>query len=338
MRLLLTGDWHIGIRGDSELYHSIFKKWVIEFLIPTLINENVEVLCILGDFYDNRNAVNTKSDNLGIWAIEYILSKTKGKIYMIVGNHDTYLRSSREINSLKKFEQYDRVIVINSTLKLNFGSRDIVFVPWVLEEEIENLSKIKGDILLGHFPLTGYEMTRGIKETKGFSLESFKKNFLKVFSGHFHLRNDIYVGNPFQMSWADTEDDKGITIFDTETLNVKFIQNIISPVYKKIYLSQIKNKIISLDIITGNFIKIFIDDKYTDKMIEKLQEVIISKKPLSFSIDGFGEDDIITDVEVKDLTNPIESLIIWLDKIEVKSGIERSVLLSKMNELYKGEV
>jgi len=338
MKILLTGDWHIGIRGDSELYHNIFIDWIDKFLIPTIINEGVEVLAILGDFYDNRNAVNTKSDNLGITAIESILSKTKVKIYMIVGNHDIYYKNTRETSSLKQFERYDRVLVINSPMKFRFDTRETLFVPWLLEDEVEGIFKKKGDICLGHFPLTGFEMTRGIVETKGISLDKLKQNFIKVFSGHFHLRNDVYVGNPFQMSWADTEDDKGVSILDTDTLNVKFVPNTISPIYKKIYLSQLKNKTMSIDIVKGNFVKVFLDTEYSDKTINTLQEVIISKNPASFTFEGLNIDDINTDVAVEDLTNPIESLTIWLNKIELKKGIDRSVLLEKVNSLYNNSI
>lgn len=338
MKILLTGDWHIGVRGDSEIYHNIFNEWISKFLIPTIINEEVEVLTILGDFYDNRNAVNTKSDNLGITAIENILAHTKVKIYMIIGNHDIYYKNTRETSSLKQFERYDRVIVINSPMKFRFGTRETLFVPWLLEDEVDDIFKKKGDICLGHFPLTGYEMTKGIVETKGISLDKLKQNFIKVFSGHFHLRNDVYVGNPFQMSWADTEDDKGVTILDTETLNTKFIHNTFSPIYKKIYLSQLKNKTINIDIVKGNFIKIFLDTEYSDKIVDKLQEVIKTKEPLSFTFDGLNIDDINTDVAVGDLTNPLESLITWLNKIELKKGINRDLLLEKVNSLYNNSI
>jgi DNA repair exonuclease SbcCD nuclease subunit len=343
VKILLTADWHIGVRSDSELYHNIFKTWVEDFLVPTIKNEEVNSLCILGDFYDNRNAVNTKSDNLGMWAIEYILANTANikptlNIYIIVSNHDMYHKNSREIHSLKKFEHYDRVIVINSIMKFRFGTKEVVFAPWILEEDKHTLTNMKGDILLGHFPFNGYEMVRGFAETKGFSFEEIKNNYLKVFSGHFHLRNDVYVGNPFQMSWADTEDDKGVTILDTETLQTKCVLNIVSPIYKKIYLSQLKNKTISLDIIKGNFIKIFLDDKYNDKMVEKLQEVVKSKEPLSFTFEGLGDDEINIDVAVKDLTNPIESLILWLNQIELKKGVERDILIEKVNSLYNSSL
>ena len=338
MKTLITADFHIGVRGDSELYQSIFIKWVTDFLVPTINSKGIENICILGDFYDNRSAVNIKSDNLGIQSIQYILAETKCKIYIISGNHDCYHRTSRNVTSLKKFEEYDRVFVINNRMKFRFGTRDVTFVPWVLEEEVDVVFSDKGDILMGHFPFTGYEMVKGVTETKGYSLEKLKQNYLKVFSGHFHLRNEPYVGNPFQMSWNDAEDEKGVTILDTETLQTEFVTNTISPIYKKIYLSQIKNKTVSLDVVTNNFVKIFLDDKYNDKMVSKLQEVVLSKKPLSFSFDGLNEEEINTDVLVNDLTNPIQSLIMWLDKIELKKGVDRNILLEKVNSLYNSSL
>lgn len=334
MKILLTSDFHIGVRGDSEIYHNIFKQWIVEFLVPTIKNEDISSLCILGDFYDNRNAVNTKSDNIGHWAIEYIIKKCNVNIYILAGNHDIFYKNSRKINSLKGF-RYKNVFIIDEPINIDFGTRTLSFIPWVLEEEIDEIFKMKGDICLGHFPFNGFEMVHGVVETKGYSLDKIKNNFLKVYSGHFHLRNDVYVGNPFQMSWADTEDEKGVIVLDIDTLNEKFIPNKISPIYKKIYLSQLKNKTVSLDIIKGNFIKIFLDDDYSDKVIEKLQEVIKLKKPLSFTFDGLSKEEIENDIEVKDLVNPINSLISWLERIDIKKDIDRNILLSKMNDLYK---
>ena len=337
MKILLTADWHIGIRGDSDIYHKIFETWLTNFLVPTIREYEVKKLFILGDFFDNRNVINIKSFDLSIWAIEYLtMSFPELEVILIIGNHDIYYRNRKDVNSLQAFKRFNRVSIIDQITFTNFEDRDFYLVPWITnEEELKNLFKSKGDICLGHFEFKGYDFINGVTSHNGLDLKDFTDRFTKVFTGHFHLRNAPYVGNPFHMSWADTEDQKGVTILDTRTLKETFVPNNISPIYKKIFLSQLKNKTVSLDICKNNFIKVYLDSEYTDKMLETIDKVIQMKKPLSYSFEGLTEDKL-EEAQINDLTNPVESLILWLNDIELKKGIDREKLITKMNTLYKG--
>jgi DNA repair exonuclease SbcCD nuclease subunit len=58
MRILLTADWHVGIRGDSDTYLKIFENYITRFLVPAIRHNKVDSICILGDFFDNRNSIN----------------------------------------------------------------------------------------------------------------------------------------------------------------------------------------------------------------------------------------------------------------------------------------
>lgn len=337
MNLLITSDWHVGIRGDSDTYQKIFEDWLPGFLVPTIREQQVDAIAILGDIFDNRNSINVKSMNLALWAIEYLINTfDKLNIYILTGNHDLYFRNQREINSLKIFNKIERVHHINHIETMKFGLRTFTFVPWVVNEEELKLLQ-SGDVCLGHFAFNDYSMIDGVKETKGFDLKLFTDKFTKVYSGHFHLRNYPYVGNPFQMSWNDTENIKGVTILDTKTLKETFIENKISPIYKKVFLSQLKDKTVSLDVVKNNFVKIYLDCEYTDKLLLTLEKVIQAKKPLSYTFEGLNND-VNLDTEVDSLATPVESLMIWLEKIEMKKGINKEELIKRMNELYMGVI
>ena len=58
---------------------------------------------------------------------------------------------------------------------------------------------------------------------------SIFKDFDLVVSGHFHQSSRAgviqYLGAPYQMTWADAGCARGFWILDTETLDMKFIQN-----------------------------------------------------------------------------------------------------------------
>ena len=64
--------------------------------------------------------------------------------------------------------------------------------------------------------------------------------FKKVYSGHIHIvqrnKNFTFVGSNFQMDRNDMGDQKGIFILDPHNGDEEFIENKVSPVFKKIYV------------------------------------------------------------------------------------------------------
>jgi hypothetical protein len=69
--------------------------------------------------------------------------------------------------------------------------------------------------------------------------------FRKVYSGHYHIvqeeKNFTFVGNIFQMDRNDINDRKGIWSLNVENDTIEFIENTISPVFRKIYVKEEKD-------------------------------------------------------------------------------------------------
>lgn len=343
MKFLLTADWHLGVRGNSTIYYNIFMDWVSKFLIPTINENQIDELVVLGDIYDDRNEINVKTDDLSQIAIETILEKCKNvKIKLITGNHDVYYKNTRDVGSLRKFNKFERTSVVNSFERRKIENRTLLYCPWIInrDELLKHIEeKGKADICFGHFAVNGFQMVRGVPEKAGWPQSFFKDNFLKVFSGHFHIRDEqgniIYIGNPFQMQWGDYSNDKGVYIFDSNTLQTTFIKNNISPEYKKIYLSQLKKKQIDYESMRGQFIQLILDDSFTDKILEKLYEVIKNKEPLSFTVEG-DDKSIGLDIEtIQDkVNNPIEYLVSYIQELKLPDDIDRDILIKNVNEIY----
>lgn len=323
-KILLTGDIHIGVRGDSDVYLDIFSKWITNFLIPTIQKEEISHVFILGDFFNNRNVSNIKSLNVAISMLDHMIRVLpKVKIYIIAGNHDIYYRSSREVSSLKTFEnRYKNLHIVNNIELLEICDRKIVCSPWLVNnEEIDKLFSYRADLCLGHFEISGFDLVRGVKENNGLSQKKLKECFTKIFSGHFHLHqeqgNISYVANPYQMDWNDWNDQKGVTIIDLKTMKHKFIENKISPTYQKIFYSKLKNKTADLSTVSGNFIQLVIDEICSDNNLEKLQILIEKKSPISLTIDGLsiGAELSVEEIE-EELSSPIEYLTNYIKKVK----------------------
>ena len=136
-KALITSDWHIGVRGDSDTYHDIFLDWLHNFLIPTIEEEKVDYLFILADFFNNRNAINTKTINVAIDAMESIVDKfPKLKILLITGNHDIYYKNTRDISSLRMFDNiHPNFEIVKDIKRFTVDGKSLVMCPWIINSD-----------------------------------------------------------------------------------------------------------------------------------------------------------------------------------------------------------
>lgn len=341
-KAIITADWHCGVRGDSAIFHNIFIDWIENFLVPKIKEEKVNYLFILADLFDNQNAINTLTINITQDAFDYIISNCPElKIYIMMGNHDIYFRNKRDISSLRIIDnKHENIVIVKDITRIKDSGKEIVLSPWLInDEEVDDLFSKTADICMGHFEINGFDLLKGIKEKKGLEPAKFKKQFAKTFSGHFHIRQELnnimYVGNPFQMDWKDFGNEKGLTLLDFKTLKTRFIPNDISPIFNKIYLTQIKNKTIKLtEEVAGNFVQLIIDDKCSEKLLIGLQELILSKNPRSFDIEGLYDDTLPNEIDDADLTKPLEYLLSYVSECEVPDSIDKDKLIKTINNIY----
>jgi DNA repair exonuclease SbcCD nuclease subunit len=123
--------------------------------------------------------------------------------------------------------------VIDSPSELEFDDGSKIFMmPWICtdnyNQSMEAIKTTDAQVLFGHFEIAGFQMYKGHENDEGFDPKIFEK-FDLVCSGHFHHRssngNINYLGNPYELTWADFEDPRGFHIFDTSTRELDFIPN-----------------------------------------------------------------------------------------------------------------
>jgi DNA repair exonuclease SbcCD nuclease subunit len=145
-----------------------------------------------------------------------------------------YYKDTHEVNALDEVVRgrYSNVHIYSVPTVINIDGLDIQMMPWITDsnrkEAYEAIKNPKASVMMGHLEVQGFTMHRGAISDHGMDRNVFDK-FDKVFSGHYHHRSTIgnvsYIGAFGEYTWADYNDPRGFSIFDTETSVLEFKQN-----------------------------------------------------------------------------------------------------------------
>ena len=233
MKVAVITDQHFGARKGNQNLHEYFKKFYDTVFFPTLKKEGIDTIIDMGDTFDTRKGIDFWSLN---WAKEnyYNILRDMGvTVHTIVGNHTAYYKDTNDINSVDLLlREYDNVVVYGSPTEVKIGGLDMLFIPWINEENREEtmgmINSTKSKIAFGHLEMRGFFANKTYICEHGEDKTNYKK-FEKVFSGHYHHRNFqdniYYLGNPYEIYWHDVEETRGCHIFDTETLEHTPVNN-----------------------------------------------------------------------------------------------------------------
>ncbi len=233
MKVIILGDLHAGEKDGNVLLCQQQLSY-LNMVVMYAIANNITDIILTGDVFDVRRTTNNWI--LSEWKDKFfdVCKRENLKLHIIVGNHDMYYRDQINPNTVTEhLHKYPNISIYDTpeiVTRLN-----MLMVPWICKEnESECLQAINDGTnqknlgaVLGHFEIIGAQM-EGAVCTKGLAQSDFKGWDL-VLSGHFHAKGEYgniqYVGTPYQMNWGDYGHDKGFHIFDTETLDLEFIQN-----------------------------------------------------------------------------------------------------------------
>lgn len=345
MLIAILGDVHFGARGDSSQFHSFFKKFYDNVFFPYLRNNNITHVIQLGDVFDRRKYVNYQTlKNAQEYFFEPINKEFKS--WLLVGNHDTYYKNTNEVNSLNLLlKQYSNIVQIHNASEVMFDDVSMLMVPWIAPDNqvsiVESIKSSRSHICLGHFELNGFEMYKGTVCNTGMDADIFDK-FDVVLSGHFHTKskrgNITYVGTPYEMTWSDFNDPKGFHILDTDTRELRFIENPYR-MFKRVFYDD-SNKTV-MDVISQDFsqyadsiIKVIIKNKnnpfWFDTFIERLEKVglidlQVVEDHLNLNLED--DDDIVNEAE-----DTLTILSKYIDQLDI--DVDKTKLDVLLRELY----
>jgi len=292
-KLAFINDCHIGVRNDSTVFLEAHKKFFTELFIPTLEKEQIKDVVILGDLFDRRKYINfNTAHECKKWLFDVLLEKNI-KVDILVGNHDCSFKNTNRVNSPNLIlKEYGNVKVHTSPTELIIDDERIGLVPWInMENEDESfnfINSFKGDILLGHFEISGFEMHKnGGVCHDGIDKKLFNK-YEYVFSGHFHepsINGNIqYLGSPMQFTWADYDCSRGFHIFDLSNRELTKVENNDKMFHKIFYDEDIDIIEFDYDSLKDRIVRVIVGEKEDqhkfDLFIDKIQQI----NPFQFDI------------------------------------------------------
>jgi DNA repair exonuclease SbcCD nuclease subunit len=271
-RIWLISDTHLGVRSNSKEWMENIEKYFYDFFIPLLKKHYRpgDVLVHCGDVFDSRQSINLYIMNKGIEIFEEI-SKVL-PLYMIIGNHDIFMKSSNEINSLKVFRNSPRITVFEEPTVVEFGNRTALMMPWrdghEAESEVLNNPRNHADLVFCHTDIRGFTFNKTQKIDGGNDIDTFSK-YGKVYSGHIHwaqhFKNVRMLGSPYELTRSDSGNTKSIWLLDLETMEERQFVNTHSSKFLKYRLPWLleQPKPVLQDLFYNNYVDIVVDASWS---------------------------------------------------------------------------
>ena len=213
-KVAVCTDIHFGLKSNSLVHNqdcSDFVDWFIE----TARANGCETGMFLGDWSHHRASINMQTLQYSLHSLEK-LSAAFDRFYFIPGNHDLYYRDRRDIYSTEWARHIPNIQIVNDW----FTDGDVTIAPWLVGDDHKRVPKLKSKYVFGHFELPHFKMNAMVEmpDHGEISADDFS-GVDRVFSGHFHLRqqrkNIHYIGNCFPHNYADAGDsNRGMMILE----------------------------------------------------------------------------------------------------------------------------
>jgi DNA repair exonuclease SbcCD nuclease subunit len=223
-KVALLADLHFGVPG--KLRDILWGCRVTEAYCTA---HGIDTVFILGDLFHDRRFLDIEVFNA---AYKFFDQARRQHWIAFPGNHDMYLKHSWDVNSIYPLEKV--ITVINDIQGVKVHGRTFWIMPFVALERaymklVRSLSERINpeDVLLTHIGMRSATLNACflLKDWSLVDLEHTR--FSKVFSGHFHVQQQVgsksfYVGSlvPFKF---DEEGDHGFIVYDTDTGAHEFV-------------------------------------------------------------------------------------------------------------------
>lgn len=276
MKVALIADCHFGIKKSDIPFMESQLRFYKEQFVPELKRANIKDIFILGDVFDTRQTINVQTINVVIDLFKNILKDFN--IGIIVGNHDMYMTTTTDINSLKILDILPNVTVYEKQTVLTINSKTVLLQPWITDYSTYVLTG-HYDYAFMHADIIGFDQGGGRLSESGLVAKEILKHVDAVYSGHYHNgvhrqfekgKSVTYLGAPYQLTRIDRDGTRGYHILDMATGERTMVENKASMKFTRHVYPEV-----DLEVIPGNVVDLDIPVEYNDQT--KKISVLVTK-------------------------------------------------------------
>ena len=277
-------DIHWGRKNNSELHNQDCMRFIQWFCDNVRNDTSIDHIIFLGDWFEQRNAINGLTFDVAYEGAK-LLQQLGLPVYFLVGNHDLYYRTTRDVYSTHSFDSLGFIIPTEPTVYEELGPKGAMLTPFLFHNEYGNLVEfLSTPVWFGHFEFKGFVLTGETKiMDNGPDPDDFSAP-LRIFSGHYHKRqtskNVSYIGNAFPADFSDANDTaRGMMVYDYDNDDVTYTDWAECPRYIRTTLSGIianPKKYLIKDAI----VNCIVDQEITYEQSLKLRDQLTNKYDL----------------------------------------------------------
>jgi DNA repair exonuclease SbcCD nuclease subunit len=328
---VVFSDIHFGLRHNSAEHNQDCLDF-IDWLIDEAKTRGAETCLMLGDWHHHRSNINILTLDYTMQALRK-LNAAFNKTYIMVGNHDLFYREKRDIHSMIVGSEFNNIILIDKPVI----EGNVALIPWLVEEEWMQVSKMQSKYTFGHLELPGFKMNAMVEMPDHGTLNSSHfKNQELVFSGHFHKRQTkgriSYIGNPFGHNYSDVWDFERGAMYMEWDKDPEFLDYTNGPRFISINLSALlENPDIYLK--PKTYLQVILDIDITYEEAAFLRETFLTQYNVrEFKLIKNQEEEITKSYTVDSTFKTVDQIV-----IEELTNIDSdSFNTSKLVEIYNG--
>jgi len=163
-----------------------------------------------------------------------------------------------------------------------------------------------------------------------------------VLSGHFHHKSNdgsiFYLGNQYEITWADYNDQRGFHVFDTETRELTFVPNPNRMFYKLNYDDGAQDfehwKNYDFNNLKDTFVKVVVLNKQNPYLFDNVVDNLYKAGVADISIvEDFTDVALDDDQELIDQAEDTMTILSkYIDNLTL--NVNNDILKTLMKELY----